>query len=286
MAARWDGPDRTQALTSCRSCLGAALLKFAWSGGRQSFLDEPSVEQLGPVAVGRYGGSRSAGAHKNEDGALVWRGADWTLAIVLDGHAGSRSVEAVLDLLAEAEPRLVPLCDATDPAALPRLQQALIELLTSAATSRRMAEVRGETACLICYQRGAYLLWLSVGDNTLYLLHPEFARLGQFTLTVRNFFEWIGERSSLAGSPPCFSTGIRQLRQGKNTIVLATDGIQELPTLPYEAPSSFAATFDTGPAPDALQRVLDNAHALRGKDSCTLLVWEVDNPEPALMPSG
>lgn len=38
---------------------------------------------------------------------------------------------------------------------------------------------RGETACLVCYQHGGYLMWLSVGDNQLYLLHPELQRLGQ-----------------------------------------------------------------------------------------------------------
>lgn len=252
-------------------------MKLSWSGGDAPCLERPVVETIGRVSLGRYGGAGG----KNEDGALIWSPGDWTFAVVLDGHAGSTSVDAVLALFGDAEARLLPLCAA---GSLLAVQRELLALLTAEATGRRMAEVRGETACLIAYQFGAHLLWLSIGDNTLYLLHPELARLGQHTLTTRNFFEWIGERNSLAGPVPHFSTGIRQLRQGRSSIVLATDGIQEMPGTPFEPPAAFAAAFSAGANP--LHRMLAQAQAAAVRDSCTLIAWEIDNPEPGLMPSG
>jgi hypothetical protein len=250
---------------------------LAWSGGDEPFLTAPAVDRVGRVTLGRYGGAGG----KNEDGAMIWSGPDWTLAAILDGHAGSESVDVVLALLGEAAPNLEPLCAS---GAIVPLQQELIRLLTAPETSRRMAEVRGETACLIAYHRGPHLLWLQIGDNTLYLLHPELMRLGQYALTTRNFFEWIGERSSLTGSVPYFSIGIRQLRQGRNDIVLVTDGIQEMPGTPFEPPLAFAAAFNAGA--DPVGRMLGQAQAAAVRDSCTMVAWSVDNPEPGLVPSG
>jgi serine/threonine protein phosphatase PrpC len=243
-------------------------------------LDQPVVSQVGVASLGLYGGNRAAGARKNEDGAIVWSGADWVLAVVLDGHGGSGSVNAMIDVLRDAETPLLDPCEKGD---FHALQQALIQLLTGQQVAARMGGVLGETACLICYQRGAYLFWLSIGDNTLYLLHPELAALGQHTLTVRNYYEWIGEHSSLSGTPPCFSTGIRQLRLGENTILLVTDGIQEMPGRPFEPASALAEEVGTTDNVGAsLLRLLIRAHTAHAVDSCTLVGWSVNNPHPAL----
>ena len=66
--------------------------------------------------------------------------------------------------------------------------------------------------------------------------------------------------------------------------MLVTDGIQEMPATPFEPPSAFAEAFGTGASP--LHRMLDQAQAAGTRDSCTMIAWGVDNPEPALMPSG
>lgn len=253
------------------------MRRVAWSGGQEPFLKAPEMVAVGQVGLGRYGGTGG----KNEDGALVWSDDDWTLAVILDGHGGSSSVDATLALFDEAEEQLLSLCST---GAILQLQRELVALLVNGSTNRRMAEVRGETACLVAYQHGAHLLWLSVGDNTLYLLHPELVRLGQHTLTTRNFFEWIGERSSLVGPVPCFSTGIRRLRQGLNHVVLVTDGIQEMPGTPFEPPAAFAQAYLADP-PQALSRMLQQASAAGTRDSCTMIAWTIDSPEPALMPS-
>ncbi|WP_417309045.1 protein phosphatase 2C domain-containing protein [Devosia sp.] len=258
-------------------------MALVWSGSLEPCLSAPVITRQHRATLGRYGGTSG----KNEDGALVWSEKDWTFAVILDGHASSESVNAVLAVFEEARSDLRAICSAVDAGRFTALQRDLITLLTSPDVTRRMAAVRGETACLICYQSGKHLLWLSIGDATLYLLHPELARLGQYTLTTRNFFEWIGERTSVAGAPACFSTGIRELRQGRTIIVLVTDGIQELPTAPFDAAADFSAAMLSQPtASDGVAHLLQSAEALASPDSCTLIAWEVDNPEPALMPSG
>lgn len=49
-------------------------------------LNGPAIQDVGRVVVGLHGGSASHGARKNEDGALVWVGEPWVLAMVLDAH--------------------------------------------------------------------------------------------------------------------------------------------------------------------------------------------------------
>lgn len=260
-------------------------MQYYWTGSRTAKLDTPTVTRLQSVSLGCYGGNTTAGARKNEDGAIVWTGPDWVMSVVLDGHGGSESVEAVLELFAEAEPSLRQRCDEAKPQDFLSLQRDFIALLTNESAIERMSKVRGETACLLAYQRGAHMLWLSIGDNTLYVLHPELAELGQFTVTTRNFYEWIGERSSVSTLPPCFSTGIRQLRQGQNAIILATDGIQEFSGRPFESPRAFANAVQANPLGESFQNMLTRAHEAAAVDSCTLVGWSTDNPHRPLMPS-
>jgi hypothetical protein len=130
-------------------------------------------------------------------------------------------------------------------------------------------------------------MWLSIGDNQLYLLHPELQRLGQFTLTVRNYFEWIGERSSLMLEAPCFSAGIRQLRQGINTIAMVTDGLLEVGDRPFEDPARISREL-LSPAgvSGGVSSMLAEMHRLGGIDSATVVAWQVENTKQGLMPSG
>lgn len=239
------------------------------------------------VTVGLYGGNADHGARKNEDAALVWTGEDWVFAVLLDAHAGSESADAVLELFEDSKPGLVALLGQAQPSHVLEVQAAVSALLLSNRSRERMAKVRGETACLVCYQHGRYLMWLSIGDNSLYLLHPDLQRLRQHTLTARNYFEWIGERSSLALDVPCFSSGVRELRQGLNTIALITDGLLEVADRPYEDAARLSRELLS---PAGLQAsvagMVAEVHRLGGTDSATVIAWQVDNAEPALMPSG
>lgn len=260
---------------------------YVWSGGSDPCLDGPRVNAVGRVAVGLCGGNADHGARKNEDAALVWTGDDWVFAVVLDAHASSESADAVLELFERGRAELMVLLEQPEPSHILEVQAAISGLLLSDGSREQMAKVRGETACLVCYQHGKYLMWLSIGDNSLYLLHPDLQRLGQHALTVRNYFEWIGERSSLALDVPCFSTGIRELRHGLNTIALVTDGLLEVADRPYEDAVCFSDDL-LSPAglPGSVGQMLAEVHRLGGRDSATVIAWQVDNPEPALMPSG
>ena len=260
---------------------------FVWSGANDPCLDGPRAEAVGRVTVGLCGGNAARGARKNEDAALVWSGEDWVFAVLLDAHASSESAQAVLELFEESKPELVTLLGQPEPSHILGVQAAVSGLLVSSRSGERMAKVRGETACLVCYQHGKYLMWLSIGDNVLHLLHPELQRLGQYTLTARNYFEWVGERSSLALDVPCFSSGIRELRQGLNTIVLVTDGLLEVGDRPYEDATRFSRELLS---PEGLRgsvgQILAEVHRLGGTDSATVIAWQVNNSEPGLMPSG
>jgi serine/threonine protein phosphatase PrpC len=260
------------------------MQEFVWSGSVEPCLDGPRIHTFGRVAIGLCGGNAALGAKKNEDAALVWAGEDWVFAVILDAHASSQSADAVLELFETGRPELLALIERPQPSHV-EVQAAVTRLLLG--RGERMARVRGETACLVCYQAGGYLMWLSIGDNQLYLLHPELQRLGQFTLTVRNYFEWIGERNSLALDVPCFSTGIRQLRQGINTIALVTDGLLEVGDRPFEDPARVSREFlSSADVSGAISTMLAEVHRLGGTDSATVIAWQVDNPVAGLMPSG
>ncbi|KQW77488.1 hypothetical protein ASC89_20160 [Devosia sp. Root413D1] len=260
------------------------MQEFVWSGSVDPCLDGPRIHTAGRVAIGICGGNAAFGAKKNEDATLVWAGEDWVFAVILDAHAGSESADAVLELFEAGRPELLALIERPEPSHI-EVQAAVTRLLLGGAA--QMARVRGETACLVCYQQGGYLMWLSIGDNQLYLLHPELQRLGQFTLTVRNYFEWIGERSSLTLEVPCFSTGIRQLRQGISTIAMVTDGLLEVGDRPFEDPARVSREL-LSPAgvSGAVSSMLAEVHRLGGTDSATVIAWQVDNPGMGLMPSG
>ena len=71
----------------------------SWIGNREMCLDEISVKQYGDIMLGKYGGNISAGAKKNEDGALVWSNGDWEFAAILDGHNSAESVDLVVNTI-------------------------------------------------------------------------------------------------------------------------------------------------------------------------------------------
>jgi hypothetical protein len=260
------------------------MQNFVWSGSVDPCLDGPRVHTAGRVAIGICGGNAALGAKKNEDAALVWAGEDWVFAVILDAHASSESADAVIELFEAGKAELLALIGQAQ-SSHTAVQAAVTRLLL--ASREHLAEVRGETACLVCYQQGGYLMWLSIGDNQLYLLHPELQRLGQFTLTVRNYFEWVGARSSLGLEVPCYATGIRQLRQGINTIAMATDGLLEVGDRPFEDPARVSREL-LSPAgvSGSISSLLAEVHRLGGTDSATVIAWQVDNPLAGLMPSG
>ncbi len=215
---------------------------FSWLGSEQSHLDKPEITELDGVVIGRYGGSTETGAYKNEDGARVWRSVrqGWTFAVLFDAHAGNDSAAAVLELIQKTKRELLQDLALPSAQAFDQLQHHLLQAFRTPAFLDKCRSLTGETACLICVQKGKYLWWLSIGDCVLYLLHPELAELGQYALNQRQFFEWVGRVNTFDTPVPSFTVGIRELRGGLNHVVMLTDGLLEFGNRPFENPSVLA----------------------------------------------
>lgn len=260
--------------------------EFRWSGSDRTYLDEPTTFTVDGVVAGLYGGCTRAGAHKNEDGAMVWRGDDWVFAVVLDAHGSSQSTNLVMDLVEEHKARLLDIFNGQTASDYRHFHSALVEILTSPSGQDRLSQVRGETAGLFVFQRGKYLSWVAIGDNTLYFLHPDLAQMGQYTLTVRNFYEWVGQSSSLALPVHCYSTGVRELRQGYQVVALATDGLLEFDSRPYEDPDAFSKALLASPGLETnLKRMLTEAHKAGARDSATVIAWSANCDEAGISPT-
>lgn len=269
---------------------GPKLHSFSWSGREEPFLEAPDVTRCGHAVVGRYGGTTEAGAHKNEDAALVWAAGDgsWCFAALLDAHGSSESADLVLGRVAELEREVARILNGRGDEVPPlwSLSELVTRGLGDENFRRACAAVRGETALLLCAQKGAYLWWLSVGDIPVYVLHPEFARLGQFALNQRMFFEWVGRVNTFALPVPCYATGVRQLRPGRTRVLLTTDGLLECGSRPFDNPRALSDHFAPSAVSggerrieDAVREALERVRTERGRDSATLVCWDAGVPE-------
>jgi hypothetical protein len=268
--------------------------QYHWLGRDTAYLDHVSIATSGEIVVGCYGGAHDDGAQRNEDGVLVWsrRPGDWEFALLLDAHTSSDSAALVLDTVSQHQEHIVALLDQQDAAMLRELEHYVITLFTAHDFRARCRTLRGETACLLCARRGRFLWWLSIGDCALYLMHPELAALGQIALNQRNFFEWIGRVNSFDLPVPCYSSGVRELRHGQHTVLLATDGWLQDVALPFVTPQGVYDWFNpehitsqetlVSRISAALHQVSTAPRARR--DSTTLVAWlhecSVDGARP------
>lgn len=258
-----------------------AIQSFRWVGSEEAFLDAPDVTTCGPVVIGRYGGRTRSGAVKNEDGALVWcqeRGL-WEFATLLDAHFTAESVGLVIEAIEGERERLVVILAEPVERAFPLLHAFFIGLFGSVAFRARCREVEGEASCLIAARKGSYLWWLSVGDCVGYIFHPQLARLGEYQLNERRFFEWIGEHNTFDQPVPSYTMGIHKLLAGTTILALTTDGLFESVTDFYDDPARLYATLaaEDGDGEPQLMRgawnALGRVHDIRGRDSATILTW-------------
>jgi hypothetical protein len=252
-------------------------LSFRWLGSDAPHLDAPFTTTCRDVVIGCYGGCTAAGASRNEDGALVWCAADgrWEFALLLDAHASADSAALILTAI-EAEAEAITACLSRPvETAFASLHQHLLALFQSSPFREQCRRLQGETACLLGARKDRFLWWLSIGDCVVYLFHPELARLGQFALNQRSFFEWIGHANSFNLPVPCYATGVRELRAGQNRIVMTTDGLLECGTRPFEDPRHLYDLF--GPEHEgveaSVQSALARVHQERGRDSAAVIAW-------------
>ncbi len=257
---------------------------FRWVGGEAMFLDTVDVTACSRVVIGRYGGRTSAGADKNEDAALVWCAPDggWELALLVDAHFSAESATLIVETVAGQASRIGAILTGSLREMPDALRSFFVALFGSQGFREQCRRVSGEASCLICVRRGQFLWWFSVGDCLLYLLHPELARFGQYTLNQRNFFEWIGQRNTFDLAVPCYSSGTRALPRGPSRVVLSTDGLFECgqPGAPgFSDPADVYRHFIADHGASLEPRVcaaLERVHTLRGADSATVIAWSYD----------
>lgn len=261
---------------------------FSWVGSDEMYLDHPTTYAHKSMVIGRYGGNTAAGADKNEDGAYVLSepGGGWEFAMLLDAHHTAESAELLIHTINGEADEIIRLLALPVQQAFRELEAFLLAIFTSETFISECRQVTGETACLISVRMENYLWWFSVGDNSLYVLHPELAARGQYLLNQRNYYEWIGFVNTFAQPVVCYSSGIRELRQGNNIIVMTTDGLLEVGARVMEDPRRLYEAF-TGreDLEECVAEVLMGVHEQLGRDSATVVAWSYDNAKAGAMPS-
>lgn len=261
---------------------------FVWVGSQKDFVDQPSIQQLNHIIIGRYGGNSNAGQYKNEDGCLVWLNEkkNWEFAIILDAHNTAESAKIILEKFNSEKSYIKHLLSlSTSQQNFKKLEDKILCIFQSIEFLEACRTVKGETACLIVVRKENYVWWFSVGDCILYLFHPELAALSQYQLNQRQFYEWIGQVNTFEQKVPCYSVGIRELRKGENRFFLTTDGLIECPNEPYSNPSNIYNSFSHSNDAESIQSMLKNIQNHGVRDSTTIVFWKVNNSSEAAKPS-
>ncbi|MGN4422629.1 PP2C family serine/threonine-protein phosphatase [Bacillus cereus group sp. MYBK30-1] len=261
--------------------------QYSWVGSREMCLGEVSVKQYGDIVLGKYGGNISAGAKKNEDGALVWSNDHWEFAAILDGHNSAESVDLVVNTIQKEYENINAIMEEPIETVFRSVENHILTVFQSQSFKEECEKVKGETACLISVRKENYIWWLSIGDCLVYVFHEELHKLGQHALNQRHFYEWIGNINTFSLPVPCYSSGIRELRTGKNRIVMVTDGVLECGERIYENPSNLYKNMseNTKELTDCVQNILNHVHHQLGRDSATIISWDYENDVYATYPS-
>jgi len=262
---------------------------LCWIGNEDMSLDKNTIKMCGEITLGYYGGNIENGAYKNEDGAFIISSRDntWKLALLLDAHATSESAKLVLETMKEEQCNLEQILDMPIKSISTQLHKFFLNIFDSKEFKNKCKCINGETACLIVVQKEQYLWWMSIGDNVVYLFHPELAELNQFALNQRQFYEWIGKVNTFEFDIPCDTIGTRLLREGLNYIYLLTDGVLECGERPFENTKQLyemlTAEVDI---PKNMLKVLKEVHKQKGRDSATIIGWTYFNNYKAPRPTG
>ncbi|WP_010676543.1 protein phosphatase 2C domain-containing protein [Bacillus timonensis] len=262
------------------------MSNFEWVGSQDSFVDTLSVQKHGNLIIGRFGGNSSAGQTKNEDGCLVWQNEleDWEFVILLDAHKTAESAELILKEFSKRKRLIKTLLSGAIDETFKRIEETTLQIFQNPEFQTLCRKVNGSTSCLIVLRKDKYIWWFSVGDCILYLFHPELAKLGQYQVNQRHFFEWIGEVNTFELAVPCYSTGRKELRKGLNHLFLTTDGLLECPGLPYDYPQKIQKEFVDHPNEDAVGALLKKIQSLSVRDSTTIISWFVSCGQDASLP--
>ncbi|EAO52553.1 hypothetical protein RBTH_02217 [Bacillus thuringiensis serovar israelensis ATCC 35646] len=136
--------------------------QYSWVGNIEMCLGEISVKQYGDIVLGKYGGNISAGAKKNEDGALVWSNDDWEFTAILDGHNSAESVDLVVNTIEKEYENIRIILNEPIDTVFRSVENHILSIFQSSSFKEKCQRIKGETACLLCVRKeniyGGFLL--------------------------------------------------------------------------------------------------------------------------------
>lgn len=257
---------------------------LSWTGSSTPYIDQPDVQKIGRVVIGRFGGNSDAGQTKNEDGCLIWiqEKEEWEFVMILDAHNSAQSAELVTAQVEQHQDSIASLLSGEIGIGFfSSFEKILLQMFREKSFMEACRHVQGETACLIAVRKGKYVYWFSIGDCLLYVFHPELAAFGQYQINQRQFYEWIGQVNTFEQQIPCFSSGVRELRQGENQLLLTTDGLVECPGAVFGEPQSIWQQCKGAATAEGVAALLATIQKNHVRDSATVVSWKVDVPEQA-----
>ncbi|WP_343802486.1 protein phosphatase 2C domain-containing protein [Bacillus carboniphilus] len=260
---------------------------YHWVGSQKHFVDEIDIHNINDIVLGRFGGNSTAGQNKNEDGCIVWVNEyiGYEFVVLLDAHQTAESAELVLATIQSLEDDVKSSLTLSPRESFDRLYKLLLSTFESRSFKEACKRVQGETACLCAVRKDKYLWWFSVGDCILYLNHPELSDLNEYQQNHRSFYEWIGKVNTFELEVPCFSTGTKELRQGRNHILLTTDGLVECPNVDFSNPKKIFKTFVEVTNEGGVLILLKEIQNQNVRDSTTIISWFVDIDKAGSQPS-
>lgn len=261
--------------------------EFSWVGSKRHFVDDPDIIQISNIVLGRFGGNSKAGQSKNEDGCLIWVDDlnDFEFVMILDAHNTAESAELVIEAIESHKNVIHSILKKPVNPGFYNLQEYILSIFKNSSFKNACKKIKGETACLITVRKNNFLWWFSIGDCLLYLHHPELAALNEYQQNHRSFYEWVGQVNTFELPVPCYSTGCKELRSGKNHIFLTTDGLVECPNTNFDSPKEIFNYFHRKTNENAVKELLSCIQRKNVRDSTTILSWFVDNKLPANIPS-
>ena len=262
------------------------IREYSWVGSQENFVDHINTMSINQLSIGRFGGNSSAGQYKNEDGCLVWADeGNWEFVVILDAHNSAESAELVIKQFSRNKKEIQHLLSLSNEQSFKRLEEKILNLFQEEKFLSECRKVKGETACLIVLRKDKYVWWFSVGDCISYIFHPELAKLDQYQINQRQFFEWVGQVNTFEQEVPCYSSGIRELRKGLNRILLTTDGLVECPNEPFTNPKEIYHVMKKHTITDGITELLETIKDNDVRDSTTIISWEVNITKDVTMPS-
>ncbi|WP_370452612.1 protein phosphatase 2C domain-containing protein [Lysinibacillus sp. SGAir0095] len=204
---------------------------------------------------------------------------------MLDAHNSAESAEIVLQQFTFKKKELQALLNLPFRQTFKEIEKTVLNLFQDEQFISDCRKIQGETACLIVLRKDKYIWWFSVGDCSSYIFHKELAKLGQFQLNQRQFYEWVGQVNTFDQIIPCYSSGIRELRKSVNRLFLTTDGLIECPNEPVSSSQNIYHIMNCPIIDDGLLTLLQTIKENHVRDSTTIISWDVCITQNVTRPS-